>query len=215
MRYAPGTGTELALVYRNSNGDYPNRQVVDAGGGVLGTSVDNGYTQNEVLLRAQYKPDEDSRIFGQVGLTRRSFDNLPERDFSGPTARITYDFRPGGRFFMTADLIRDIASEEVLTSNYVDTRKVALRPSFRLTGKTTLTGNFSYAKLSYEGDPGFVAASAQVREDDITEFGLSLELQYSRNITFSARMGRQERDSNLNNVKYTNNYFGIGGGIRF
>ncbi len=215
MRYAPGTGTELAFVYRRLDGKYPNRQVVDASGGVLGTSIDNGFSQDQFLLRAQYKPNEDARIFGEAGLTRRSFDNLPERDFSGPTARLTYEFRPGGRFFMAADLIRDIASQEILTSNYVDTNKISLRPSFRMTGKTTLNGEYTYSKLSYEGDPGFVASNATVRKDDITTIGLRADWQYSRNVLFNLGFTRSERDSNINNVKYTNNIVGIGGRISF
>lgn len=215
VRYAPGTGTELAFVYRRLDGKYPNRQVVDAGGGVLGAAVDNGFTQDQFLLRAQYKPNEDARIFGEIGLTKRSFTNLAERDFSGPTARLTYEFRPGGRFFMAADLIRDIASQEILTSNYVDTTKISLRPSFRMTGKITLNGEYSYSKLAYEGDPGFVASSANVRKDDVTTFGLRADWQYSRNVLFNVGFSRINRDSNINNVKYTNNIVGIGGRITF
>lgn len=215
VKYAPGTGTELAFVVRRVDGEYPNRQVVDATGGVLGTSIDNGFTQDQFLLRAQYKPNEDARIFGEIGLTERSFDNLPDRDFSGPTARITYDFRPGGRFFMGADLVRDIASQELLTANYVDTTSIKLRPSFRLTGKITLNGNFSYSQLSYDGDPGFVASAGQVREDEVTSYGVRVDWQYSRNILFNLQLSTTDRDSNVNNVKYTNNIFGIGGRLSF
>jgi len=214
-RYAPGTGTELAFVYRRTDGEYPNRQVVDAGGGVLGTPIDNGFVQDQFLLRAQYKPNEDARIFGEVGLTSRSFDNLPERDFSGPTARLTYEFRPGGRFFMAADLIRDIASQEILTANFVDTTRIALRPSFRLTGKTTLNFNLSYAQLKYDGDPGFVASSAQVREDELTSLGVRADWQYSRNIVFNVALLMRERDSNFINNRYDATSFSIGGRLSF
>ena len=214
-RYAPGTGTELAFVYRRTDGEYPNRQVVDAGGGVLGTPIDNGFVQDQFLLRAQYKPNEDARIFGEVGLTKRSFDNLQERDFSGPTARLTYEFRPGGRFFMAADLIRDIASQEILTANFVDTNRIALRPSFRLTGKITLNFNLSYSQLKYDGDPGFVANTAEVREDDITILGVTADWQYARNIVFNVGFLMRERDSNFINNRYEANSFTIGGNLSF
>lgn len=214
-RYAPGTGTELALVYRRTDGEYPNRQVVDAGGGVLGTPVDNGFVQDQFLLRAQYKPNEDARIFGEVGLTKRSFDNLTERDFSGPTARLTYEFRPGGRFFMAADLIRDIASQEVLTANFVDTNRISLRPSFRMTGKITLNLDLSYAQLKYDGDPGFVASTAEVREDEITTIGLRADWQYARNVVFNVGFVTRERDSNFINNRYDANSFSIGGRLTF
>jgi len=215
VQYAPGTGTQLSFVYRRMDGDYPNRQVVDAGGGVLGTPIDNGFVQDQFLLRAQYKPNEDARIFGEVGLTKRSFDNLAERDFSGPTARLTYEFRPGGRFFMAADLIRDIASQEVLTASFVDVTSIRLRPSLRLTGKITLNLNFVYAQHKYDGDPGFVANTTEVREDEITILGLSADWQYARNVMFNVGFTTQERDSNFANIRYDANAFTIGGRLTF
>ena len=214
-RYAPGTGTELEFVWRRTDGEYPNRQVVDSLGGVLAQTIDNGFTQDAFLVRLQYKPNEDSTIGGQVGLTQRNFDNLPQRDFSGPTAQINYDWRPGGRFFMGVDLIRNIQSEEILTASYVDVTQVNLRPTIRLTGKLTLNGLVSWSKRAYEGDPGFVNTTAQVREDDVTSVGARLDWQYSRNILFNVEMRRVERDSNYQGLDYVDNVFGIGGRLNF
>lgn len=216
-RYAPGTGTELEFVYRRTDGDYPNRQVVDSVGGVLAINggVDNGFSQDQFLARLQYKPSEDSRISGAIGLTERNFDNLPERDFSGPTAQLNLDWRPGGAFFMGVDLVRDIYSEELLTANYVQVTRLNLRPSFRLTGKLTLTGLASIEKRAYEGDPGFVASNNQVREDDLNTYGVRLTWDYARNIEFGVYFEREERDSNYANLDFVNNAFGLTGRLSF
>ncbi len=214
-KYAPGSGTELDFVYRTTDGKYPNRQVTDSLGNLLGAAVDNGFQQNEFLVRMTYLPNEDARLTGQIGFTERSFDNLPARDFSGPTARLNYDWRPGGRFFMGAELVRDIYSEEILTSSYVDTRRVALRPSLRLTGKISLNGTISYSQLLYEGDPGFVASNADVREDKLTVLGLRLDWQYSRNVLFNLDYRRIDRKSNYQQAEYADNVIGLGAKINF
>ncbi|MEZ5651360.1 MAG: outer membrane beta-barrel protein [Burkholderiaceae bacterium] len=216
-RFAPGTGTELEFVYRRTDGKYPNRQVIDAVGGVLSAAggIDNGFSQDQILARMQIKPSLDSRIVGAIGMTERNFDNLSQRDFSGPTARLTLDWRPGGAFFMGVDLVRDIYSEELLTANYVEVTRLSLRPSFRLTGKLTLNGTAAIAKHSYGGDPGFVTSNNQVREDDLNTYGLELTWDYARNIQFGIFMRREERDSNYANLDYTANLFGLSGRLAF
>ncbi len=214
-RYAPGTGTELDFLYRQTDGKYPNRQVTDSLGNLLGAAIDNGFSQDEFLIRTTYQPNEDARLVGQFGYTKREFDNLPQRNFSGPTARLTYDWRPGGRFFMGADLVRDIYSDEILTSNYVDVRRIVLRPTVRLTGKTSLNGTFSYSKLIYEGDPGFVANAAAVRDDTLIVYGVRFDWQYSRNVVFNLNLQRIDRDSNYVRQGYVDNVIGVGGKINF
>ncbi|MEZ5658995.1 MAG: outer membrane beta-barrel protein [Burkholderiaceae bacterium] len=216
-RFAPGTGTELEFVFRSTDGKYPNRQVVDAVGGVLAVAggVDNSFTQQELLARMQVQPSLDTKMTGSVGLTKRSFDNLSQRDFSGPTARLSLDWRPGGAFFMGVDLIRAIYSEELLTSNYVEVTQLRLRPSFRLTGKLTLNGIASIEKRSYAGDPGFVTSNNAVRDDDLSTYGVGLTWDYARNIQFGAFMRREERSSNYANLDFTANLFGLSAKLSF
>lgn len=214
-RFAPGTGTEIDIVFRRTDGEYPNRQVTDSLGNLLGSAVDNAFTQNELLLRTSYRPNEDSLLAGQIGFTQRSFDTLSQRDFSGPTARLSYDWRPGGRFFMGAEILRDIYSEEILTASYVDTRRIALRPSFRLTGKISLNGTFSYSQLLYEGDPGFVANNTAVRKDTLTQLGLRVDWQYSRNVLLNLEFRTLDRGSNFANAEYKNNILGLGAKVNF
>lgn len=202
LRYAPGTGTEVDFVWRHTNGDYPNRQVVDELGNLLPTSVDNEFSQNSLLARLQVRPSNDSRIAGRIGFTSRKFDNLSQRDFSGVTAGLNVDWMPTGAFTMRVELVRDIQSEELLTASYVDLTSLRLRPSLRLTGKTTLFGQTTFSRASYEGDPGFVAAGA-TRKDDIRILGLGVSYEYARNITVNLEARRTDRDSNYAAFEYS------------
>jgi hypothetical protein len=205
LRFARGDARTIDLVWRHTNGDYPNRQVVDALGNLLPGAVDNEFRQDAILARLQVRPSNDSRIGGQVGYTRRSFDNVSERDFGGITAGLNVEWRPTGLFTMRAELFRDIQSEELLTASYVDLTTLRLLPRYQLTGKIALNGLVSVSRASYEGDPGLAASAAQARKDDINVLGIGLGYEYARNITVNLDARRTQRKSNVGSVEYTDN----------
>lgn len=205
LRFARGDASTIDLVWRHTNGDYPNRQVVDALGNLLPGAVDNEFRQDAILARLQVRPSNDSRIGGQLGYTRRSFDNVSERDFGGITAGLNVEWRPTGLFTMRAELFRDIQSEELLTASYIDLTTLRLLPRYQLTGKIALNGLVSVSRASYEGDPGLAASTAQTRKDDINVLGLGLGYEYARNITVNLEARRTQRKSNIGSVEYTDN----------
>ena len=123
------------------------------------------------------------------------------------------DWRPGGAFFMGVDLIRDIGSQDLTTANFVDVTELRLRPTFRLTGKTSLAGLLSFQNRDFSADPRGVS-TAPIREDKLSRIGLSANWQYSRNILFTLGLRREARSSNTNNLDYDNNVLSLGGRIR-
>ena len=205
MRFSRGEATSVDLVWRHTNGDYPNRQVIDALGNLLPSAVDNEFKQDAILARLQMRPSNDSRIGGHIGYTQRKFGTLSQRDFGGVTAGLNLEWKPTGLFTMRAELIRDIQSEELLTASYVDLTTLRLRPSFQLTGKIMLNGMIDVARASYEGDPGIAVSAAQARKDDISVFGVGLGYEYARNIMVNVEARRTQRKSNIGSVEYTDN----------
>lgn len=203
LRFSRADARTVDLVWRHTNGDYPNRQVFDTFGNLLPGAIDNQFTQDAILARLQVRPSDDSTIGGQVGFTKRRFDNVPQRDFSGPTAGLNVEWRPTGLFTMRAELIRDIQSEELLTASYVDQTTLRLRPSYRLSGKIVLNGLVSRMRASYEGDPSIAGGSA--RKDDINIFGIGLGYEYSRTIRVNLDARRTSRTSNVSSVEYDDN----------
>ena len=215
VRYEPGTGTEIALLGRHTKATYPNLQTVDIFGTPIATPISNDYKQNAALVRLQLRPNEDTRIAGELGYTRREYDSVGSRDFSGPTARLGLDWRAGPGFFMATELIRDLASANILTANYVDNTELRLRPTFVLTGKINLNGSLSYAKIGWKGDPGLVSQTSGYRKDTLIIGGLQLAYEYSRVLTLTADVRHERRDSNFSFAEYKNNIFGVGIQARF
>ena len=205
LRFARGDASSVDLVWRHTNGDYPNRQVVDALGNLLPGAVDNQFRQDAILARLQVRPSNDSRIGGQIGYTQRQFDNLSQRDFGGVTGGLNVEWKPTGLFTMRADLIRDIQSEQLLTASYVDLTTLRLRPSFQLTGKIVLNGLVDVSRASYDGDPGIAASGGRARKDDITVLGIGLAYEYARNITVNLEARQTQRKSSVSSVEFTDN----------
>jgi exopolysaccharide biosynthesis operon protein EpsL len=203
LRFARGDATSIDLVLRHTDGDYPNRQVTDSLGNLLPGAVDNAFKQNALLARLQVRPSNDSQMGGHIGYTRRSFDRVSQRDFSGVTGGLNIEWRPTGLFTMYAELVRDIQSEELLTASYVDLTTLRLRPSYQFTGKIRMYGLAEIGRASYEGDPG-VAATA-TRKDDLRAFGVGLSYEYARNISVNLEARRNQRDSNVASVEYSDN----------
>ncbi len=198
-RYSRGRQSEFEFVWRHTDGDYPNRQVLDSAGNVLPTSVDNEFSQDALLLRLQYRPSNDSRIAGHVGYTTRDYDNQPDRDFSGVVAGLDLDWAPTGAFQMRTSLIHEIQPEELLTANHVSATSIVLRPLIQLTGRIALEGLAQYTQRDFDGDPSFGTGT---RKDDISIVGLDAIYAYSRTITGRAGIQYVKRDSNISQFDF-------------
>jgi hypothetical protein len=210
LRYAPETAATFDFVYRRENGDYPNRQVFDANGNVLPAAVDNAYTQDALLMRIGYRPSDLTRLVGTIGYTRRSFENVPQRDFGGITGSLDWERPLSGAFLMRASVFRLIDVTELLNANFVLATGAALRPTWTLTSRTTLDGILAYTTRSYVGDPGFVFTGLPVRKDKLLEFGVRLNYEVARRVFLYADLRRLDRSSNYDGFDFTDNWYGAG-----
>ncbi|MBE0593501.1 MAG: outer membrane beta-barrel protein [Gemmatimonadales bacterium] len=197
-RYTRGRQAEFEFVWRHTDGDYPNRQLLDSSGNVLPASVDNEFSQDAALVRLQYRPSNDSRIAGHVGYTRRSYDTQSGRDFSGLVAGLDLDWSPTGAFQMRTSLIHEIQPEDLLTANHVTATSIVLRPMYQITGRIGLEGLAQYTTRDYDGDP----LAGGTREDDVSIIGLDAIYAYSRTITGRAGIQYVKRDSNINQFDF-------------
>jgi exopolysaccharide biosynthesis operon protein EpsL len=210
MRYAPGNATELDVVWRREDGEFPNRQVFDSVGNLLPAAVDNAYAQDALLLRIGYRPTDATRVVGNIGYTRRSYENIAQRDFSGVTAGLDFEWPLSGAVLMRASVFRSIDTAELLTSNYIDVTGIALRPTWQASGRVSIDGVLGYANRAYNGDPGFVFTGAEVREDKLLELGVRVNYELARRVFLFADLRTLERSSNYAEFDFTDNWFGLG-----
>jgi hypothetical protein len=210
FRYVPGGAVELDFVWRGEAGEYPNRQVFDATGNLLPTAVDNAYSQDGLLMRLGYRPNEVSRITGSIGYVRRSFDNISQRDFDGIIGGVDLQWPLSGAVLMRASLTRSIDTAELLNANYIDVVGIALRPTWTASSRVSIDGILAYETRDYQGDPGFVFSGAEIRKDKVLDFGVRVNYEVARRVSVYGDLRRVDRASNYSGFDFTDNWFGVG-----
>jgi hypothetical protein len=210
LRYEPGNATDVDFFYRRSDGQYPNRQVLDANGNVLPGAIDNAFNQDAFLGRLVYRPSTDTRIIGTAGYTRRDYATLPQRNFSGLTAGAIIEWAWTGSVIMRVNLLRDIVADTSINANYAEIQRIALEPAVRLTGRTTLVPLVSWERRNYAGDPGFVITGEPERRDTLTRLGLEARYEFSRNVFLNGFAWSQRRSSNYAQFEFTDTVLGAG-----
>jgi hypothetical protein len=205
--------TQTSLVVRHVRGVYEADQTVDFRGAPLPVPINNDYRQDALLARLQWRPSQDSRLWGEVGYTERRYPVLSSRSFRGPTAQLGLEFKPGGALSLRADLIRDIGVPDVLSFNYVDVTELRLAPTWALTGKTAINARLSYARLSYRGDPSGIYGA--LRDDRLAVAGLGLAYELSRSVRASLELRHEHRTSSFDAFTFTDRVVMFGIAARF
>ena len=213
VRYAPGTGAEFDLVYRRTDGEYKHdRLFADDGSVLLVPGQRNDFKQNALVARVAYKPSEDSRVAGHVGYTRREYERVATRDFSGLTTGFDIEWAQTGALQWRVGVTRDIVPDDnALTATYADARGIRVAPVIQATGKIKVLPVISYTDYRYEGN----VAATQQRKDKLKMYGVTVDYEIRRNLFAALDLRREERDSSLNFLDFTANIIGIGLRARF
>ena len=187
----------VGLRYRTSDARYPNQQIV------AGSPVDNAYRDNEYSLVARWFATGASDIQFRVGHIERDFDTASNRNFSGPTWRLDYGWRPPGKMALALSIWQELAPFEDLTSNYARTTGISAIPNWSITQQVTLQATAAYQMRKYLGDPG-IAPIVQRREDKEQLYQVATIWTPARqtNLTFAVETGRRTSNQALADYNY-------------
>ncbi|HRO58627.1 MAG TPA: outer membrane beta-barrel protein [Burkholderiaceae bacterium] len=192
----PESATDVSVVARYVDGDFPNRQRFDSVGEALPAPVDNAYSDRSLLLRMSLAPSAASRLLGEVGWTRRGFDTLGQRDFSGVTGGVVWHWQPlealGTEFYLR----RSLGPHDLASSNFVDAVQTGVLVNWRPTGKLLFSARAGWEKNDYDGDPATAVGAQPQREDRQHSYGVSISWQLLRSALLSVDYSRLDRRSN-------------------
>lgn len=190
LQYQTRMGTLFELSNQISKGAYPNRQIVG------NTPVDNSYKQITPSLGVTWLPTGKTRLQAKLGYTQRTYSDVPQRNFSGITGRLSTDLFFTGKTALNLSVYREIGAYDDSNASYILNNGIALGCSWSASAKTTLILRASQDKLEFDGDPGFVASTGPVRQDSVTSLQASINYLAMRNVTVSAALQTGERTSN-------------------
>jgi hypothetical protein len=173
-----------------SEGRYPNLQVV------AGSLVDNQYKEVESSLVAHWIVTGLSTLDARAGYTNRRYDQFSQRDFSGFTGRLNYDWTPSGKTLLNFQTWRDIQAYQYVYANFVLSTGASFGPNWAPTSKIVVQPKLVYEKRSFEGNPGIALGTAPQIEDTFRGYYLAVAYTPQRNLEFDLGVQRGDRSSN-------------------
>lgn len=204
-KFQPKTGNLIGLSLRQTKGNYPNRQ--DSPG--QGATVDNSFDQTDTEVNGNWRLTGQSRVFGRLGYTTRTHEQVTQRDFSGVTGRLTYDWALEGKTSVSLSLRREIGAVEDIDAAYVLTNGISLSPVWNPTSKISLSAKYDWSKRRYEGDPFRVIGSSpslqSVRKDTVNAASISGTYLPLRSLLLSLTLLHERRTSSRELADYRDN----------
>jgi hypothetical protein len=233
VRYRTEFGNLVDLYYRYTDGTRPNfcsaflnaegNSVVNLACNSLlppelrfaysALQSDRSYTGNEFGVNVErWEFSGKSRFAGFLAYTTRDYPNFKGRNFSGPTGNLTYFWLPTARTALNLSIYRLIGVYADLTTNYIITTGVSLKPTWQATGRLGVGVVGTYENRDYAGDPGVILATQGLpkRSDDLITLGVNANYAILRTLQGTLYYTWTKRNSNFPNLDFTDNIIGAG-----
>lgn len=178
-----------------------------------GTVLGNDYIENQYSVVLGVEGSEDlSYLTGRFGFTQRRYDDRPERDFSGPTARLSYLWKITNSTALRVSGWRELQSQNNTIANFLVSYGYSLEPIWQATAKIRVRGHYSFQNRDYQGSdtPGNVNAG---RNDDVRTIGLAVDYEPLSNLYLSLQASHKTRDSNRDIRNF--NYEQVSAGVTY
>ena len=205
--YRTPLGNSTGVRLRYEEGQWPNRPPAPP------SVFDNEYTQYTVSAVIDWRLTGKSRLYGDAGYTFREGDAASNRDFDGPSGRLSYEYSLTGKSTLRGSLYQTRGAVDEFTATYIKTTGLDLSYLQQLTGKITLQATASYREQDYLGES--LVPGAQQRRDELTTLGLGASYQATRTLSFSAGAQYDERSSNIPFGDYDVYTLSLSAGIEF
>ena len=193
LRWISPAGNQVGLALQAQDASLPNLQPVGA------SLIDNSYRQYRVRLVTDWTLSGHSHLIASAGMVRRSYVQLPERDYETGIFHAVYEWKPTGRFTLFARAQRDIGAPDEVNAgvnvSFVLDQSIALRPVYRVTEKFSVSGVLSLSEWQYLGDPGQTLGTVPPRTDRLRNLVLAFTYQPLRALWLDMALRRETRTS--------------------
>jgi hypothetical protein len=186
----------LGLEYRTTQGDAPVPELVAP----LGTFVNNDFQEKELAVVGDYlAPDQRLRVNGRIGHTRRTYTEIPGRDFSGTTYRGGFDWPLGAKTALEFFAYNEPRSVIDIAARHVVAKGTLFGPRWAYSAKTVFSVRWLRERQIGVGDPSVATAAVPLRDEllNTIRFGVGWEPERHWQVGFGLDRG----------TRYSN-YFG-------
>lgn len=198
--YVTALGNTFGVEYRQAHGDAPVNELIDP----TGQFVDNSFNERTVSLTAGYV-NPFFRLGGRIGRTKRTYSELPGRDFEGTTWRATADWLVTTKTALGFETYRQPQSLIELAASHVVVRGVAFGPGWAPTAKLNFSARVMRERQEFSGDPGVALGVTPLRLEVVRNLRLGAYWEYNRQIHWTFAIDRGTRESNVLGRDFTYN----------
>jgi exopolysaccharide biosynthesis operon protein EpsL len=193
-RYEFASGSSITYKATASNGKYLNRSLSQS------SLVDDGFDQTESDLRLHWVVSGKLTADINAGFVERTHPHFAQRNFSGPQAGASLNWAISGKTSLSAELSRRLGAYQTSYSNYSQTDKFSVGPSWQLSAKTALSLRYDISHIDYLDAP--TGTSQTSRQDTVRDTTLSLAWQPRQSATLNASISNATRSSTLPGIDY-------------
>jgi exopolysaccharide biosynthesis operon protein EpsL len=192
--YVNAADNRIGLSYRREKGESPEQLFA-------GTAFNNAYSQDSVGVVGRWTLSGLSRLDGRVDYVKRRYDQFAERDYKGPSFRVTHTWLPTGKLTFATTVYREIAPLDDIQTAFVLTKGITIRPRWDVTAKIAVQGSFDYSRWDYNPvfpitTAGGVVATGPYRHN-IRTGGVSVAWRPYTRVLVQAGLLREVRTSTL------------------
>lgn len=199
--------TELNLRWRHTDGHYPNRSISAA------IPVDNSYRQDDAEVGVVLRPGGRTSADVRLGYATRRHEQVPQRNFEGPSGRAGVEWQAGGALALTLDAVRDLNALADFDRLFAVSTHIALGARWVPAAQWQLAWRWSDERLVYGGDPQNLLTQTfgqtPERRDRIRSTHLALTWIPLVRVQVELSFDRSQRDSNRPGLAYASQQAGL------
>jgi len=202
-RYRPRGATSLGVAVRDTKGKYPSF-FPQADGSYTGDQFD----RQDIDFTGYIEPSGASSVAARLSLGRTRYDLATQRDFSGVTGLLKWNWQPTGKLKFDTRLSRDPGQDSYFFDSAVSnatvdysrlTTALRIRADYEATAKIGLNATIGYSRRSLARTlPAIPGVDSQLTgSDHSTNFGLGAIWVPLRSVTVGCDATRDQRRGEL------------------
>ncbi|MGP1718120.1 MAG: XrtB/PEP-CTERM-associated polysaccharide biosynthesis outer membrane protein EpsL [Methylophilus sp.] len=155
---------------------------------------DTGFTTYQYDLEFLATDEGKSNLRGKIGYVEKENDNFSLRDYNGIIGSLNHELEWTGKLRSTVGIARGFGAFETDNSTYTTTDSLNASLSYEISAKIQASTYFSLSERDFEGRGRFDTSG---RVDKEHAYGASISWRPIKNIGFSLRSTKSNRDSTL------------------
>lgn len=193
------SGNVLGIQLRRVQEDFPNRQQADP------RVVISSYKQNEIKAKVNWRLTGKTQVNFLGGWTDRQHEVSAARDFSGINTRVIVNWAPTGKLNVSVNSWREIGAVDELTAIYSLNKGMSLTPTWDLSSKLRVGGQFKYEMRDSSGSLAAAQSSLQNRQDTFRNAAITLTYFPTMHLKLDVSIYRETLGSNMARRAYRSN----------